>query len=133
MVRPRRFSKKPQVGELRRRPDESEPLTEPNHSWLFRRSGNDMRPARRPQRGMRPTVACDSLPRMVDESAFDGPALVAALDAYRVESGLEWPAVADALAQQSSDLRAALNDHGVCSGALVRTVKRGSMSCQYAV
>jgi hypothetical protein len=70
---------------------------------------------------------------MADASVFDGPALVAALDAYRVESSLEWPAVADALAQQSSVLRAELNDHGVCAGALVRTVKRGSMSCQYAV
>lgn len=26
-----------------------------------------------------------------------------------------------------------LNDHAVCPGALVRTVKRGSMSCQYAL
>lgn len=79
------------------------------------------------------TLGCDSLPRMVEKSVFDGPALVAALAARRVELGLEWPAVADALAQQSSALRAELNDHGVCSGALVRTVKRGSMSCQYAV
>ncbi len=70
---------------------------------------------------------------MVDPAVFDGPALVAALDAYRVESSLEWPAVADALAQQSSALRAKLNDHSVCAGALVRTVKRGSMSCQYAL
>jgi hypothetical protein len=82
---------------------------------------------------MRRATVCDSLPRMVDESLFDGPALVAALDAHRVELGLDWPAVAVALAQQSSALRAELNDHSVCSGALVRTVKRGSMSCQYAV
>lgn len=46
---------------------------------------------------------------------------------------MEWPELADALTQQSGALRAALNDHAVCSGALVRTVKRGSMSCQYAV
>ena len=78
-------------------------------------------------------MVCDSLPNMVDGSVFDGAALTAGLDARRIELGLEWPAVADALAQQSSALRAELNDHSVCSGALVRTVKRGSMSCQYAV
>jgi hypothetical protein len=64
---------------------------------------------------------------------FDGAALVAALDARRVDLGLGWPALADALTQQSGALRAELNDHAVCSGALVRTVKRGTMSCQYAV
>jgi hypothetical protein len=70
---------------------------------------------------------------MVAVPVFDGDALVAALDARRVALGLGWPALAQVLTQQSSGLRAALNDHDVCSGALVRTVKRGSMSCQYAV
>jgi hypothetical protein len=70
---------------------------------------------------------------MTTAPVFDGAALVAELDARRVESGLEWPGLADALTQQSSALRAELNDHAVCSGALIRTVKRGSMSCQYAV
>ena len=70
---------------------------------------------------------------MVTVPIFDGAALVAALDARRVAAGLSWPAVADALTQQSSILRAELDDHAVCPGALVRTVKRGSMSCQYAV
>jgi hypothetical protein len=70
---------------------------------------------------------------MVAGPVFDGAALVAALDARRVALGMGWPAVAEALTQQSSGLRAALNDHDVCSGALVRTVKRESMSCQYAV
>jgi hypothetical protein len=70
---------------------------------------------------------------MVAVPVFDGAALVAALNARRVELGLGWPALAEALTQQSSGLRTELNDHAVCSGALVRTVKRGSMSCQYAV
>lgn len=64
---------------------------------------------------------------------FDGDALVAELDARRVALGLGWPDLAQELTEQSSTLRAALNDHAVCSGALVRTVKRGSMSCQYAL
>jgi hypothetical protein len=64
---------------------------------------------------------------------FDGFALVAEIDARRAESCLTWPAVAEALTEQSSRLRAELSDHAVCPGALVRTVKRGSMSCQYAV
>lgn len=64
---------------------------------------------------------------------FDGFALVAEVDARRAQARLTWPAVADALTAQSGVLRAELNDHAVCPGALVRTVKRGSMSCQYAV
>ncbi len=70
---------------------------------------------------------------MLAESVFDGAALVAALDERRVESALGWPAVAVALTELSSQLRTELGDHAVCPGALVRTVKRGSMSCQYAV
>src|SRR3954453_5055173 len=70
---------------------------------------------------------------MVDVAMFDGAALVAAVDPRRSELGLGWPALAEALTQQSSGLRAALNDHAVCSGALVRAGRRGSMSCQYAV
>ena len=63
---------------------------------------------------------------------FDGPALIAALDAQRVARGLDWNQLSDALYEQSSDLNAELCDHGVCSGALIRTAKRGTMSCQYA-
>ncbi|OJX76709.1 MAG: hypothetical protein BGO91_00800 [Leifsonia sp. 71-9] len=64
---------------------------------------------------------------------FDGAALVSELDSRRVRLGLGWPALAEELTEQSAGLRAALNDHAVCSGALVRTVRRGSMSCQYAL
>jgi hypothetical protein len=70
---------------------------------------------------------------MVAVPVFDGAALVAAVNARRVGLGFGWPALADALTQQSGALRAELNDHAVCSGALVRTVNRGTMSCQYAV
>lgn len=64
---------------------------------------------------------------------FDGAALVAELDERRVASNLGWPEVAGELTAQSAGLRAEINDHAVCPGALVRTVRRGSMSCQYAL
>jgi hypothetical protein len=70
---------------------------------------------------------------MPDAARFDGAALIAALDAKRVAEGLDWAALADALWAQSADLNAELADHCLCSGALVRTAKRGTMSCQYAL
>jgi hypothetical protein len=79
------------------------------------------------------SVVRGSLRAMAMDSVFDGAALVAQLDARRVELGLGWQALAEELTLQSSRLRAELNDHAVCPGALVRTVRRGSMSCQYAV
>ena len=65
--------------------------------------------------------------------AFDGPAMIAALNTRRVEHGLDWNALTDELWQQSGDLNAELGDHAMCQGALVRTVHRGTMSCQYAL
>lgn len=65
--------------------------------------------------------------------AFHGDALMSALDAQRAEQQLDWNTLAVELWQQSSDLNAELSDHCLCSGALVRTAKRGTMSCQYAV
>ena len=64
---------------------------------------------------------------------FDGSALIRALDAQRVDRGLDWTALAEELWQQSSELNAELSDHSLCQGALVRTAKRGTMSCQYAL
>jgi hypothetical protein len=64
---------------------------------------------------------------------FDGSALIRALDAQRADRGLGWTALADELWQQSSELNAQLSDHSLCPGALVRTAKRGAMSCQYAL
>ncbi len=66
-------------------------------------------------------------------TAFDGSALINALDAQRADRGLDWTPLAHELWQQSADLNAALGDHSLCPGALVRTAKRGSMSCQYAL
>jgi hypothetical protein len=63
---------------------------------------------------------------------FDGAAMIRVLDAQRVHRALDWTALAEELTQQSSELNAALSDHSMCPGALVRTAKRGSMSCQYA-
>jgi hypothetical protein len=65
--------------------------------------------------------------------AFDGNALISALDAQRAKRNLNWNELAVELWQQSSDLNAELCDHGLCPGALVRTAMRGTMSCQYAV
>lgn len=65
--------------------------------------------------------------------AFDGGALIEALDARRAEHGLGWTELADHLWQQSSALNARLGGHSMCPGALVRTAKRGTMSCQYAL
>jgi hypothetical protein len=65
--------------------------------------------------------------------AFNGDALMSALDVQRADRGLDWSALAVELWQQSSDLNAELADHCLCPGALVRTARRGTMSCQYAV
>jgi hypothetical protein len=64
---------------------------------------------------------------------FDGSALIRALDRQRAEHGLGWTDLADQLWRQSSDLNAELADHSLCPGALVRTARRGTMSCQYAL
>jgi len=70
----------------------------------------------------------------VQESAvFDGRALVDALDRARLGHDLGWPELADGITMQSRELRARSGDHDVCSGALVRTVRRWTMSCQYAL
>ena len=64
---------------------------------------------------------------------FDGGALIAALDDDRAERGLDWNRLAEELWNESSELNARLADHSLCQGALVRTAKRGTMSCQYAL
>lgn len=65
--------------------------------------------------------------------SFDGEALIRALDVQRAERGLGWPALADDMWAESAALNAELGDHGLCPGALVRTAKRATMSCQYAL
>lgn len=64
---------------------------------------------------------------------FDGGALTSALDAQRADRGLDWNELADELWKQSSELNEQLSGHAMCPGALVRTAKRGTMSCQYAL
>lgn len=73
------------------------------------------------------------LARMRGLPVFDGDALISALDAQRADRELGWTALADELWQQSAELNAQLADHSLCPGALVRTARRGSMSCQYAL
>lgn len=65
--------------------------------------------------------------------SFDGKAMIAVLNDERSSRGLDWNAVAADLYDQSRDLNARLSDHAMCQGALVRTVQRGTMSCQYAL
>jgi hypothetical protein len=65
--------------------------------------------------------------------AFDGDALMGALDAQRADRQLDWNSLAAELWQQSSELNAQLSDQRLCPGALVRTARRGTMSCQYAL
>ncbi len=64
---------------------------------------------------------------------FDGAALIRALDEQRAQRGLNWNTLAEVLTLQSAELNARLGDHNMCSGALMRTAKRGTMSCQYAL
>src|SRR5881227_1056967 len=59
--------------------------------------------------------------------------MIRVLDAQRAEHGLDWNGLANALYQQSRDLNSELADNCLCQGALVRTAKRGTMSCQYAL
>lgn len=70
---------------------------------------------------------------MTTPTTFDGEALIRALDGQRAEQSLDWTRLADVLTQQSADLNAQLDDHAMCPGALVRTARRGTMSCQYAL
>lgn len=79
-----------------------------------------------------PAPQC-STHHVVAPASFDGPALMAALDAQRTERGLDWAQLADELHDQSHDLNAELQDDCLCSGALVRTARRGTMTCQYAL
>ncbi len=65
--------------------------------------------------------------------SFDGQAMISALDARRCSLDLDWNALAMELWDQSRDLNAELSDHRLCPGALVRTAKRGTMTCQYAL
>ena len=74
-----------------------------------------------------------TLPAVPDHPLFDGTALIDALDSQRADRGLAWPALADALYEQSAELNAELADHALCPGALVRTARRATMSCQYAL
>lgn len=69
----------------------------------------------------------------MEKTLFDGDAMISVLNEQRVERGMDWNKVADALYEQSSELNADLGDNCLCQGALVRTVKRGTMSCQYAL
>ena len=70
---------------------------------------------------------------VLTRTIFDGAALTRALDAQRTLQGLRWPGVAAVITAQSAELRAATGDHDLCAGALVRTVQRQTMSCQYAL
>ncbi|MDT4915376.1 MAG: hypothetical protein QOI15_2129 [Pseudonocardiales bacterium] len=73
------------------------------------------------------------MPSVPTLAAFDGAALINALDEQRADRDLGWTALAEHLWDQSADLNARLGGNALCPGALVRTARRGSMSCQYAL
>src|SRR4051812_49862359 len=62
-------------------------------------------------------------------AAFDGDALIRALDAQRAGRELMWNTLADVLWRQSADLNERLGGGGVCSPALRPTAKRKNPSC----
>jgi hypothetical protein len=70
---------------------------------------------------------------MLAGPTFDCDALFGALNAQRTERQLEWPALADEMYEQSSELNALLMDHSICPGAVVRVKRRWTISCQYAL
>lgn len=72
-------------------------------------------------------------PPMLEKTLFDGDAMIRVLDEQRAQRQLDWGGLADELYGQSSELNAELDDDCMCQGALVRTAKRGTMSCQYAL
>ena len=76
---------------------------------------------------------CAWLAPMDTRATFDGDALIRALDEQRAARQLDWNGLADELHDQSSELNCELGGHSMCQGALVRTAKRGTMSCQYAL
>jgi hypothetical protein len=79
------------------------------------------------------SVHCITLAGITSLAIFDGSALISALDAQRADHDLGWTELAEKLTLQSADLNAKLADHAMCPGALVRTARRGTMSCQYAL
>ena len=70
---------------------------------------------------------------MAGLAQFDGAALISALDDQRADRDLGWTDLSEELWQQSADLNAQLGGNALCPGALVRTAKRATMSCQYAL
>lgn len=59
--------------------------------------------------------------------------MISALEAQRTEHGLDWTELAREIWAESAQLNAELADHGLCQGALIRTTRRPTMSCQYAL
>jgi hypothetical protein len=73
------------------------------------------------------------LPCMPALPVFDCGALYSALDAERVERGLQWFPLAAELWDQSSELNARRTDHPLCGGAIMRLPVRKAISCQHAL
>jgi hypothetical protein len=70
---------------------------------------------------------------MFEKKLFDGDAMIRVLAVQRSGRDLDWNDVAMELHGQSGELNAELGRNCMCSGALVRTVRRGTISCQYAI
>jgi len=68
---------------------------------------------------------------VISPSCFDHPAFFAAVDLRRRDQQLSWPALADAIWEQSRVLNAQRDDHPI-SPATIRKLASGS-SCQHAL
>ena len=55
--------------------------------------------------------------------SYDGNGMIRALDEQRAARGLDWNQLAAELYAQSRVLNTELEDHAMCSGALVRTAE----------
>jgi hypothetical protein len=64
---------------------------------------------------------------------FDVVAMFEAMDARRVERGLSWQGLADAIWEQSSVLNARRRDHPISAATLKGIAKRGDCTCQHAL
>jgi hypothetical protein len=60
-------------------------------------------------------------------------AMYAAMDAQRIERGLSWPKLAQALWNQSAVLNQQRSDHPISPATLTGIAKRGDCTCQHAL
>ena len=80
---------------------------------------------------MRVTTGGDQVSYHPNE--FDVLAMFASMDAQRIERGLSWPKLAQALWEQSAALNRQREDHPISPATLTGIAKRGDCTCQHAL